>query len=119
MEYIQLVLERDQWRFRVNVVIKFLVPYKTCDPLDHLKDWHPIQWVKQPEREADHSPPSTANVKNAWRDTSTPPNKSSWRGAYLRTGTTLTFTFISFSKGRRYMREVSVLQILFSNYELF
>jgi hypothetical protein len=29
--------------------------------------------VKRPEREADHSPPSSAEVKNAWSYTSTPP----------------------------------------------
>jgi hypothetical protein len=28
-------------------------------------------WVKRPEREADHSPPSSAKVKNAWSYTST------------------------------------------------
>jgi hypothetical protein len=41
----------------------------------------PIQWVpralslgvKRPGREADHSPPSRAEVKNAWSYTSTPP----------------------------------------------
>jgi hypothetical protein len=41
----------------------------------------PIQWisgalsigVKRPGREADHSPPSSAEVKNAWNYTSTPP----------------------------------------------
>jgi hypothetical protein len=41
----------------------------------------PMQWVpgalslgvKRPEREADHSPPSSAEVKNAWSYTSTPP----------------------------------------------
>jgi hypothetical protein len=40
----------------------------------------PIQWVrgalslvvKRPGREADHSPPSNAEVKNAWSCTSTP-----------------------------------------------
>jgi hypothetical protein len=40
----------------------------------------PIQWVpgdrslgvKRPRREADHSPPSSADVKNAWSYTSTP-----------------------------------------------
>jgi hypothetical protein len=40
-----------------------------------------IQWVpgvlslevKRPRREADHSPPSSTRVKNAWRYTSTPP----------------------------------------------
>jgi len=48
----------------------------------------PIQWVpgdlspgvKLPGREADHSPPSSAGVKNSWRYTSTP-NTSSWYGA--------------------------------------
>jgi hypothetical protein len=41
----------------------------------------PIQWVpgalslevKLPGREADHSPPSSAEVKNAWSYISTPP----------------------------------------------
>jgi hypothetical protein len=41
----------------------------------------PIQWVpgalslgvKRLDREADHSPPSSAKVKNAWSYTSTPP----------------------------------------------
>jgi len=38
----------------------------------------PIQWVrgvKRPGREADHSPPSTAKLKNVWRYTSTPPRR--------------------------------------------
>jgi hypothetical protein len=30
-------------------------------------------WVKRPGREADHSPPSSVEVKNAWSYTSTPP----------------------------------------------
>jgi hypothetical protein len=29
--------------------------------------------VRRPEREADNSPPSSAEVKNAWNYTSTPP----------------------------------------------
>jgi hypothetical protein len=41
----------------------------------------PIQWVpgvlsvgvKRPVREADHSPPFSAEAKNAWSYTSTPP----------------------------------------------
>jgi hypothetical protein len=36
--------------------------------------------VKQPGREADHSPPSSAEIKNEWSYTSTP-NTSSWYGA--------------------------------------
>jgi len=39
-----------------------------------------IPGVKRPGREADRSPPSSAEVKNAWLCTSTP-NTSSWRGA--------------------------------------
>jgi hypothetical protein len=58
----------------------------------------PIQWVlgalslgaKRPGREADRSPASSAEVKNAWSYTSTP-NTSSWRGAWLSTGTNLPF----------------------------
>jgi hypothetical protein len=44
--------------------------------------------VQRPGREAHHSPPSNAEVKNEWSYTSTPPT-SSWRGAWLSTGTTL------------------------------
>jgi hypothetical protein len=35
--------------------------------------------IKQPGREADHSPPSSADVKNAWSYSSESP-MSSWRG---------------------------------------
>jgi hypothetical protein len=34
--------------------------------------------LKRPGREADHSPPSCVEIKNAWRCTSTP-HTSSWR----------------------------------------
>jgi hypothetical protein len=40
-----------------------------------------------PEREADHLPLSSAEVKNVWSYTSTP-NASSWRGALLSRGRT-------------------------------
>jgi hypothetical protein len=30
-------------------------------------------WVKRPGREADNTPPSTAEIKNAWNYISTPP----------------------------------------------
>jgi len=30
-------------------------------------------WTKRPGHEADYSPPSSAEVKNAWNYTSTPP----------------------------------------------
>jgi hypothetical protein len=38
--------------------------------------------VKRPEREADHSPPNSAEVRNTWIYTSLP-HTSSWRGASL------------------------------------
>jgi hypothetical protein len=52
----------------------------------------PTQWVpgslslgvKREGREADHSSPSSAEVKNAWSYTSNPPKTPSWRGAQLR-----------------------------------
>jgi len=40
--------------------------------------------VKRPGREADNSPPSSAEVKNAWSYTSTLPNTPSWRDAQLK-----------------------------------
>jgi hypothetical protein len=42
--------------------------------------------IELPGRAAHHSPPSNPEVKNAWSYTSTS-NTSSWRGAYLNTGT--------------------------------
>jgi hypothetical protein len=50
--------------------------------------------VKRPGRETDHSPPSSAEVKNAWLYTSTPQYAfMAW--CLVSTGTTLTFTFTS------------------------
>jgi hypothetical protein len=56
----------------------FLFTTESKSPLEPTQ--HPIQWVpgalslgvKRPRREADHSPPSSAEVKNAWRYTFTP-----------------------------------------------
>jgi len=45
-------------------------------------------WVKQPEREADHSPSSRAEVPYLHS-----PNTSSWHGDQLSTGTTLPLPF--------------------------
>jgi hypothetical protein len=39
-----------------------------------------LPWVKRPGREADHSPPTSADVKNKWLYTSTP-HAFSWRSA--------------------------------------
>jgi hypothetical protein len=56
----------------------------------------PIQWVpgafsqrvKRSGREADRSPPSSVEIKNAWRYT------SSWCGAWLSTRTTVPLPYI-------------------------
>jgi hypothetical protein len=58
-----------------------------------------IQWVpedlspelKRPGREADHSPPTSAEIKKTWIYTSTPPYVfMAW--CVVSTGTTLPFT---------------------------
>jgi hypothetical protein len=65
---------------------------------------HPIQWVagalslglKRPEREADHSPPSNAEV-NEWVELYLhSPNTPSWRGAQLQHRDNFTFTIRDF-----------------------
>jgi hypothetical protein len=61
------------------------------EPKPALGRTQPIKWVpgalsfgvKPPEREADHSPPPSAEVKNAWNYTSTP-STPSWRGAQFK-----------------------------------
>jgi len=55
--------------------------------------------VKQLGREADHSPPSNTEVKKMRGAIIHSPSMHSWRGAQLKksTGTTLPFTFISYS----------------------
>jgi hypothetical protein len=77
----------------------------------------PIQWVpgdlslgvKRPGREADHSPPSSAEVKEYVGLHLHSPNMPSWRGASLSTGTLylplslpLPFTFHLVRKGIMY-----------------
>jgi hypothetical protein len=50
--------------------------------------------VKRPEREVDHSPPSSAEVKNTWSYTSTPQYAfMAWCSVKESTGSTLTLTF--------------------------
>jgi hypothetical protein len=64
-----------------------------------------IQWVtgalslgvKRPGREADHSPPASAEVKNAWSYKIHSPNTPLWRGAQLKHGDKFTFYFFTFS----------------------
>jgi len=45
----------------------------TQPPIQRVQGAPPTPGVKQPGREADHSPPSSAEVKNVWSYTSTPP----------------------------------------------
>jgi hypothetical protein len=60
-----------------------------------------IQWVsgvlslavKRPGRESDHSPPSSAEVKNSWSYTSVP-DTPSWRDAQLKHRDNFTFTLL-------------------------
>jgi hypothetical protein len=62
----------------------------------------PIQWVpgaltlgvKRPGREADHSPPSSVEVKECVELYLHSPNTPSWRGAQLKHGDAFTFTII-------------------------
>jgi len=49
-------------------------------------------WVKRPGREADHSPPSSDEVKNEWSSTSTPPYAFMACCSVKSTGTTLPLT---------------------------
>jgi hypothetical protein len=63
----------------------------------------PIQWVagalslgvKRPGREADHSPPSIAEVKDCVELYLHSPNTPSWRGAQLKHRDNFTFTEIT------------------------
>jgi hypothetical protein len=54
----------------------FLLTTKFGPALGPTQSWVPgalSLWVKGPGRGADHSPPSSAEVENAWSYTSTPP----------------------------------------------
>jgi hypothetical protein len=57
---------------------------------------HPASYplgVKRPGRQADHSPPSSAEVKECVELQLHSPNTPSWRGAQLKHRDTFTFTF--------------------------
>jgi hypothetical protein len=62
----------------------------------------PIQWVpgahslgvKRPGREADHSPPSSAEVKECVELYLHSPNTPSWRGAQLKHRDTLPYLYL-------------------------
>jgi hypothetical protein len=65
--------------------------------------------VKRPGREADNSPPSSAEVKNAWSCTSTPPNIfKAW--CLVKHRDNFTFTFMHY-KTRDYVEPILNIQI--------
>jgi hypothetical protein len=73
-----------------------LCPDRLWGPPSLLSIWYRFfsQGVKQPKPEANHSPPSTAEVKNAWSNTATPPYFfMAWHFIKHR-DINLTFTFI-------------------------
>jgi hypothetical protein len=78
VDWIHVVQGRDQWRDIVNRVAKLRVALEAANFMTTSQS--PIQWVsaalslwvKRPGREADHSPPSSAEVKNEWSYASTP-----------------------------------------------
>jgi hypothetical protein len=64
---------QGQWWYFLLIVTASRPALEPTQPL--------IQWVpgiKRPGCEADNSPPSSAEVKNAWSYTSVPSNSSSW-----------------------------------------
>jgi hypothetical protein len=77
---VRLLLDKLFYIFYISVIYKVSM-YLTTGSRPALGPTQPrIQWVpgalslgvKRPEREADHSPPSSSEVKNAWNYTSTP-----------------------------------------------
>jgi hypothetical protein len=73
----------------------------------------PIQWVlgaislaiKRPGHEADHSPPPSAEVNNAWSYMSTPKH-TSWRGSQLKHGNNFTFALMPLSPRRSWSESI-------------
>jgi len=87
VDWNQLAWDRDQWRTVLNTVVNLLLTWglgifllTTASRTALGPTQPPIQWileavylgVKRSRREADHSPPSSAEVNNAWICTSTP-----------------------------------------------
>jgi hypothetical protein len=97
-----LVKHRDNFTFTFICAVKYLNLSRNF-PLHHRvqngSGAHPASYpigtrgsflgVKRPGREADHSPPSSAEVKECLELYLHSPNTPSWHGAYLSTGTTL------------------------------
>jgi hypothetical protein len=89
------VLAFDSW-WGLGIFLYTTMPRMALGPIPP-----PVQWVpgalslevKWPGREADHSLLSSAEVKNEWSYTSTPPIRLRGMARSESTGITLPFTF--------------------------
>jgi hypothetical protein len=72
--------------------------------------------VKRPGCEADHSPPSSAEVWNAWSYTSTPPVRL--HGVVLSLGTTLPYIYMLYELLRACAVEWSAVRMKGRDYEM-
>jgi hypothetical protein len=84
-------------RQRLGIFLSTTVSRPALGPTQPPIRWVPVApslVVKRPEREADHSPPCSAEVKNVWSYTSTPQYGFMAWCSVKSTGTTLHFTFI-------------------------
>jgi hypothetical protein len=67
-------------------------------------------WVKRPEREADHSYPSSVEVKNSWSYTSTPQYVFiAWCSVKKQHRDNFTFTFTSLDGGMEWKKQKNTL----------
>jgi hypothetical protein len=87
----------------------------------------PIQWVpgvlslgvKRPEREADHSSPSSAKP-NEWVELYVhSPNTPSWRGAQLKHGDNFTFTWLTLVQVKAVVAKLITLPSTAESYWIF
>jgi hypothetical protein len=91
-------LQRQLKIFLVDGLMKYIFDYTVSRPaLGPTQP--PTQWLegalslglKRPGREADHSPPSSAEIKECVEQYFHSPRTPTWRGAKLSAGTTLPF----------------------------
>jgi hypothetical protein len=89
-------------RLGLGIFLFITVSRTALGPTQPPTQWVPGSlslWVKRPGREADNSPPFSAEVNNAWNYTSTPQYVfMAWCLVKRRENFTFTFTFTSLSK---------------------
>jgi hypothetical protein len=94
-----------------------IFPFTTASRLTLGPTQPPIQWVpaalsmevKRPQREANHPPPCSAEVNNAWSYTSAPQYAFMvWRSVKKSTGTTLPFTSYCIVLGKKVKLKLSL-----------